>query len=71
MKVNVRELELIEGGFERAGDVARLLSVSRSTVYTLMDRGDLPYIKVGKCRRIPRDAVLAYVAHHRVQSSAG
>jgi excisionase family DNA binding protein len=29
------------------------LSVSRSTLYGLMERGELAYAKVGKCRRIP------------------
>lgn len=36
---------------------ATLLSLSRSTVYELMRRGDLPSVKVGGARRIQRDAL--------------
>jgi excisionase family DNA binding protein len=40
----------------RVSAVARRLSVSRSNVYQIMDRGDLPYVKIGKCRRVrPED----------------
>jgi excisionase family DNA binding protein len=33
------------------------LAVSRSTLYVLMDKGDLPYAKIGKSRRIPWKAL--------------
>ena len=33
--------------------VAELLALSRSTVYNLMERGDLRYAKIGRSRRIP------------------
>jgi excisionase family DNA binding protein len=32
--------------------VANFLSVSRSKVYQLMDSGELPYVKLGKSRRV-------------------
>jgi len=32
---------------------ARWLALSRSTLYNLMDRGDLAYVKIGRSRRIP------------------
>ncbi|MDA8047455.1 MAG: helix-turn-helix domain-containing protein [Actinomycetota bacterium] len=38
-------------------EVAELLSVSRTTVYELLNRGLLPSIKLGSCRRIPIDGV--------------
>ena len=46
---------------------ARLLSVSRATVYKLLDPDPatglprLPSVKVGRSRRITRDALLAFV----------
>ena len=40
----------------RVTDVARWLNLSRSCVYQVMDRGQLPYVKIGKCRRVrPED----------------
>jgi excisionase family DNA binding protein len=38
------------------------LNLSRTTIYTLMDRGDLPSLKIGRSRRITREALEAYVA---------
>ena len=32
--------------------VAEHLALSRSTLYQIMDSGELPYIKLGRCRRI-------------------
>lgn len=36
-------------------EAARQLALSRSTVYNLMERGDLAYVKIGRSRRIPSD----------------
>lgn len=36
----------------RVTDVARHLSLSRSKIYQMMDRGELPYVKLGKSRRV-------------------
>jgi len=41
-------------------EAARLLSVSRSTVYELMKRGDLHAVKVGAARRIATDSLDAF-----------
>ncbi len=41
----------------RVKEVQRRLSMSRSGVYGLMDKGILPYVKIGKCRRVPLEAV--------------
>lgn len=32
---------------------AKILSLSRSTLYNLMDRGELAYVRIGRARRIP------------------
>ena len=34
-------------------EAADYLNVSRSSVYLLMDRGELRFVKLGKCRRLP------------------
>jgi excisionase family DNA binding protein len=46
----------------RVEEAARLLSLSRTTVYELMERGELPSIKYGAARRIPRTALEEWVA---------
>jgi excisionase family DNA binding protein len=41
------------GGFASVKEAGEFLSLSRSTIYDLMDRGELRYAKIGKSRRIP------------------
>lgn len=41
----------------RVAEVAELLTLSRSKVYQLMETGDLPYVRFGKSRRVPLEAV--------------
>ena len=47
-------------------EVARLLQLSRSAVYTLMERGELPYVKIGASRRVERAAVHKLIEAGRV-----
>ncbi len=42
-------------------EAAHKLSVGRSAVYGLMNRGQLRYITVGRIRRIPVDAIAEFV----------
>jgi excisionase family DNA binding protein len=37
----------------RPGECAELLGISRSMVYLLVDRGDLPVVRLGKSVRVP------------------
>lgn len=48
----------------RIDETARLLSVARTTVYGMINRGELPVVKCGTARRIPLDAVRAWIATH-------
>jgi excisionase family DNA binding protein len=47
-------------------EAARALGVGRSTVYVLMDKGELRSVRVGHSRRIPAAEVVAFV--HRLLS---
>jgi excisionase family DNA binding protein len=49
----------------RAGDVARILKVSRSRIYQLLSNGDLPSVRVGGAIRIPRLAWEAWLEEQR------
>ncbi len=47
----------------RPADAAHLLSIGRSTVYELLDRGEIPSVVIGRSRRIRRSDLDAYVDH--------
>lgn len=42
--------------------VARLLDISQSAVYNLLDRGELRAIRIGRSRRVAREDLEAFVA---------
>ena len=41
----------------KTGEVARMLGVSRQHVVDMCDRGELPCVRIGKHRRVPRSGV--------------
>lgn len=41
--------------------VADALMISRSSVYDLIGQGIIPSVKIGRCRRIPREPFRRYV----------
>jgi excisionase family DNA binding protein len=65
------KMELVLDGLDRVGEVARFLKLSVSTIYGFMDRGELPYVKIGKARRIPHKAVVELAANGLVSRPAG
>jgi excisionase family DNA binding protein len=69
MSVNVRgeEGRIVEGGFVEVPEAATFLSLSRASIYKLMDSGSLAYAKFGRSRRIPRRALLEYAERQIVQ----
>jgi excisionase family DNA binding protein len=44
---------------QRVTHAARFLGVSRSKIYDLMNEGRLPYVLIGRTRRVPIRAVQA------------
>lgn len=54
-------------GLRRVTEVAGFLGISRSKVYAMMDSGELAYVKLGKSRRVPWDAVLRLVEQNTVR----
>lgn len=56
------DLVLVSEGLMRIPDVGQFLGLSRSAIYELMRAGVLPWVKLGRSRRIPRRAVLEYAA---------
>lgn len=48
-------------------EATQVMSVGRSTIYELFDRGQLESIKVGRRRIIPADAIRAYFDAERTR----
>jgi excisionase family DNA binding protein len=48
-----------------ATEAADALGISRSRIYELMAAGELEYVKLGRSRRIPADALETFVARLR------
>ncbi len=45
----------------RLTEVAEQLGLGRSTVYQLLQRGDLPCVRIGRSVRVPADALAEWV----------
>lgn len=45
-----------------AAEAAVLLGISRSHLYSLVMRGEIPSIKIGRARRIPVTAIERWIA---------
>ena len=54
--------KIVSQGLMRVAEVQEFLGLSRASVYQLMDRGQLPWAKLGRARRIPRQAVVDLAA---------
>ena len=51
---------IVADGLLTIKEAGAFLKVSRATIYTLMDSGDLPFVKIGRARRIPKRAVIEF-----------
>ena len=58
--------EVVADGLLRISDASKFLGLSRSKLYQLMDRGELPFTKIGRSRRVPRKAVVEFAASRTV-----
>jgi excisionase family DNA binding protein len=52
-------------------EAARRLAVSRSTLYLLMREGRLPFIRIGRSRRIEVEAMRAFLTEQWVEPAGG
>jgi excisionase family DNA binding protein len=53
----------------RVEEAARILSLSRSTIYEMMDAGELPSVRRGAARRIPVASLREWVAQQTTCSA--
>lgn len=45
----------------KAKDVAEILQISRAMAYTLMQRGEIPTVRIGKVRRVRPEDLIKYI----------
>jgi excisionase family DNA binding protein len=64
MASQLKYQELCEGGLDRIRDAEDFTRLSRSKLYALMKAGELPYVRIGRCRRIPHRALIELAARH-------
>lgn len=57
-------LALVRDGAVTVAEACRITGYSRGFIYAAMQRGDLPYVKIGGGRRIPRRALELWLAKH-------
>lgn len=56
----------VERRLYRVTEVARMCGLSRSMVYALIQRGELPVVWIGRTARIAADDIDALIRRHRV-----
>lgn len=49
----------------KVSDIMRILSVSHNVAYELVRSGQIRSVRVGRCYRIPRDAVAAFLLNSK------
>ena len=60
-----QDVDLLAEGLVTVKEAQDFLRVGRTMVYGLMDSQDLPYVKMGKTRRIPRAALKLFAEKAR------
>ncbi len=55
---------VVADGLMTVREAAGFLRLSRATIYLFMDHGELPFVKLGRSRRIPKRALVELAAAH-------
>jgi excisionase family DNA binding protein len=48
----------------RAKEVAEILNISRATAYNLLQRGEIPTIRIGKARHVRPEDLIQYIRNN-------
>jgi len=68
--VGIDPADILADGILTVREASGLARQSVSSIYLAMERGELPYLKLGRSRRIPRRSLLAWLALHLVGSTS-
>lgn len=60
----------VERKLLRMAEAAEAMAVSRSTVYELAARGEIPTVRIGSSLRVPADALDRWIAERTKTASA-
>jgi len=58
---DVQEKDLRISPLLKAKDVAEILKVRRAMAYNLMQRGEIPTVRIGKARRVRPEDLIKYI----------
>ncbi len=53
----------------KAREVAEILKISRAMAYNLMLRGEIPTVRIGKCRRVRPEDLVKYIESNTYKMS--
>jgi excisionase family DNA binding protein len=48
----------------KAKEVAEILQISRAMAYTLMQRGEIPTVRIGRARRVRPEDLIKYIENN-------
>jgi excisionase family DNA binding protein len=57
----IGSVDELDQGLLTVVEAARVLHVGRTTVYGLMERGQLQFVRIGRARRIPKAAIRDFI----------
>lgn len=58
--------ELVSDGLCTVKEAVEFWGVKKSLVYSLMERGEIPYVRIGRRRLIPRRFLIQFAAENLV-----
>jgi excisionase family DNA binding protein len=58
--------QLCADGLFTVAQATQFLGLSKTMLYQLMERGRLPYVRIGRSRRIPKRVLVQLAAAHLV-----
>lgn len=61
-----KAVELLKEGLLTVREAEQFSGWKKSSLYRFMERGDLPYVKIGAARRIPKRALIEFLAKNLV-----
>ena len=68
-QVESARIALVKDGFLNIRQAEDFSGLKKSKLYALMQSGELPYAKIGAARKIPRKALLDFMAKNLVMRS--
>jgi excisionase family DNA binding protein len=67
---NMAEI-LVSDGLCTVKDATKFWGIKKTLVYSLMERGDVPYVRIGRRRLIPKKVLVNYAAKNLIVRKEG